>query len=266
VTALPTWVAGATIAAVIALLALRLHALRPSGAAAAWLSGSVAVAAGWDWGLYLVVYFVAASALSRYRATEKARLSQGRVARSGARDAVQVAANGGVYVIAASAYLLDPGATAIAAGAGALAASAADTWGTEIGSLSRMPPRSIVTFARVLPGTSGGVTLLGLTASLAASLFAAAIAMLVGWPGVAAVAAIIGGMIGSLSDSLLGATVQARWWCDSCAGQTERRIHGCGLATRHVGGWRWLNNNGVNLAATVAGAAAGAVCAFVIRG
>lgn len=264
-TALPTWVTGATIAAVIALLAMRMHALRPSGAVAAWISGTVAVAAGWDWGLYLVVYFLAASALSRYRATDKARRSDGRVARLGARDAVQVAANGGVYVVAASAFIIDPGVTAVAAGAGALAASAADTWATEIGSLARSDPRSIATCARVAPGTSGGVTSLGLIASLGASLFAAAVALLIGWPGAAAAAALTGGIAGSLTDSLLGATVQSRWWCDSCSQDTERRIHRCGLATRLVGGWRWLDNDGVNLAATVVGAAVGTLCAFIIR-
>jgi len=249
---------------VIALLALRFHALQPSGALAAWVAGTLAVGAGWDWGIYLVVYFVAASALSRYGAAHKARVSAGRVARPGARDAIQVVANGGVYMLAAGAHILDPSLIWIAAGAGALAASAADTWATEVGSLSHGPARSIVSLAPVFTGTSGGITMLGLVASAAASGFAALVALMVGWSAAVAIAALAGGVVGSLLDSVIGATAQARWWCDSCAMDTESRRHSCGAITRQVGGWRWLNNDGVNLAATIAGAAAAMLCVVLL--
>jgi len=224
----------------------------------------LAMAAGWDWGGYLVTYFVAASALSRFRAEEKARRTGAAAVRSGARDAVQVAANGALFGIAAAAYAIEPGIIAMAIGVASLAASAADTWATEIGSLSKDLPRSAWSMQPVSPGTSGGVTPLGIAASLAAGLFSSLVALAIGWPMVIAVAALVGAITGSAVDSILGASLQGRFWCDSCAAETEARVHLCGSHTRTVGGWSWLDNDGVNLAATVAGAVDGAVVVYLI--
>jgi len=72
-------------------------------------------------------------------------------------------------------------------------------------------------------------------------------------PARAAVTGFIGGLAGIASDSLLGATLQARFRCDLCNQETERRTHGCGRACRVISGWPWLDNDGVNLIATGTG-------------
>jgi uncharacterized membrane protein len=67
---------------------------------------------------------------------------------------------------------------------------------------------------------------------------------------------IIGGLAGALFDSLLGATVQAIYHCPSCQKETERHpLHICGTVTVRVRGWRWLNNDWVNFACSLVGAA-----------
>jgi uncharacterized membrane protein len=59
---------------------------------------------------------------------------------------------------------------------------------------------------------------------------------------------------GSMLDSLLGATVQAIYYCPACDKETERRIHTCGTKTRPLRGWPWMNNDVVNFIATLWGA------------
>ena len=141
------------------------------------------------------------------------------------RNERQVLANGGVAALAAL-------AGSWAAFAGALAAATADTWATEIGRYSRKPPRLITTGKPVPAGTDGGMTLVGTVGGIAGAAFMAALAFLF-QPRVA-VAVVVAGVLGMLLDSLLGAMVQ--------------------------GAVRWLDNDAVNLAATLGGAvvAAGA--------
>lgn len=253
---------GAVLAAGIALVARRAGSLDGSGAVAAAVVGTASVAAGWDWGALLLIYFVAASALSRWRETVKTERTMSIVAKGGARDAWQVLANGGVFAGAALLSLAMPGALWRAVGIGALAASAADTWGTEIGCAIGGTPRSILTGRRLAPGTSGGVTARGTLATMAGAAFIAALVMLREGPGIGATAALLGGVSGALADSVLGASAQERRWCPSCDVMTERMVHDCGAPTRFDGGVAGLRNDAVNLAASVVGGVVGAAIAL----
>src|SRR5690606_4274738 len=149
--------------------------------------------------------------------------------------------------------------------AGALSAAAADTFSTEIGTLWSSSARSILTGERVPAGTSGGVSSPGtLAGALGALLIAAAApaASATAGPGLVAVTALtLAGVAGSIADSLLGATVQHKRWCGTCETFTERETHSCGTRTVHAGGIRWLDNDAVNLMATLTGGAAGALFA-----
>ena len=255
--------AGLLIAGTVALAARRAHALSAGGATAAVLVGAVAVAAGWAWGALLVAYFVASIALSRLRGAEKAQRTADVVAKGGARDAFQVVANGGLFAVAALAAAAlapdsDAGRAFAAAALGALAASAADTWATEIGSLASRPPRSILTWRPVEPGTSGGVNLLGMAAMVAGAAFVAYGGRALSLE-VPVAAVVVGGFLGAIADSVVGATLQDRRWCDTCQKSTERLVHSCGTATSHAGGITVVDNDLVNLIATFAGAAIAAL-------
>ena len=169
---------------------------------------------GWRGVALLLAFFVSSSLL-----TAAARGDAG-AAKSGARNARQVIANGGIAALAALAGHW-------VAFASALAAANADTWATEIGSHSRTPPRLITNGTLVSAGTDGGVTLLGTAGGIAGALFIAVLARVL-VPGGFVAAVAIAGIAGMLLDSLLGATLQGRL--------------------------RWLDNDAVNLAATAAGA------------
>lgn len=238
----------------MAALAWRAGLLSASGAVAATAVGAAAVQAGWPWVALLLVFFLTSSGLSRWRDAERSGRTDDIVAKGRARDAWQVLANGGVFAVAALASCLgDPGAWR-AVGAGAIAAAMADTWSTEVGTVLGGSPRLVTTGRVVPPGTSGAVTLTGTAAALCGAVLAALVSHGMDWgTPLAAVAA--GGVGGALADSLLGATWQERRWCDQCGVATEQRRHRCGAATRPHGGIPWLDNDVVNLASTLAGAA-----------
>src|SRR5258706_7093891 len=223
-------IAGGVIAVVVSMVARRARSLSSGGAVAAAIVGPVAIAAGWSWGLLLSSFFVTASALSRLGERRKAELVGSVTEKGGERDAIQVLSNGGLFAVAALGHLFFPSPVWYAAGIGALAASTADTWATEVGTLSGRGPISILSGLKVAPGTSGGVTPIGSIAGAAGALFIAAVAALAHWP-VPFAAVALGGMAGAPAQFLLGATVQARRWCDLCATPTERLMHSCGTAT-----------------------------------
>ena len=244
---------GLLLASVIAVAAGRLRLLSPSGLVAAIVSGTVCAAAGWSWALMLIAFFAVSSALTRLGASRK-RATEGLVEKGGQRDAVQVLANGGVFAFAAAMSLAGPAHLWAIIGAGAIAAATADTWSTEIGTLSGGRPVSIRTWRPLPTGASGGVTLLGSAGGVAGAVFIALLAWAGGWPIAAVAGALAGGVAGTVADSVLGATAQSRRWCDACSVTTERVLHTCGGRTELAGGLPWLDNDGVNLAATLTGA------------
>jgi uncharacterized membrane protein len=74
------------------------------------------------------------------------------------------------------------------------------------------------------------------------------------WPPWVVVGATVGGVVGSLGDSVIGALWQRQCWCPRCQMGTERAVHGCGTQTEHLRGVQWLDNDVVNLLCTLIGA------------
>ncbi|MCJ7512030.1 MAG: DUF92 domain-containing protein [Anaerolineales bacterium] len=231
--------------------------LQPSGAAAATLVGAAAFGgSGWRGAGLVLAFFLSSGVLSRWGAQRK-RVLQPVMAKSGRRDAWQVAANGGVAAVLSLAYGLSGSQAEVflVGMVGALAAVNADTWATEIGVLSSPPPRLLTGGRIVPPGTSGGVTAAGLLASLAgAGLISALAAWFWGRPALLGIG-LLAGMLGSLLDSLLGATAQAVYHCPACGVETEQHPrHTCGAATQRLRGLAWLGNDTVNLLCSLSGA------------
>lgn len=254
---------GLAVATAVAGAARFARQLDTSGAVAAVLCGTAAAAGGFDAAFVLLGYFVAIAAVSRLGRATKERRSSGTISKGGARDAAQVLANGGLFAAALAASAFTPGEHLSQllriGGFGALAASSADSWATEIGMLLGGTPRSIITGTPLPRGESGGVTWAGTLASLVGALVVAGLTILVGNGRGVALASLVGGMIGATFDSLLGATVQERRYCDACDMRTEQPVHACGRATRRSGGVAYVQNDVVNAAATIAGFVAGAL-------
>jgi uncharacterized protein (TIGR00297 family) len=269
---------GAAFAGIVAVAAWRLRALTRSGAVAALVVGTLTYASGTlGFTLVLLAFFVSSLVLSRLGRARKRALTD--VGKAGARDAMQVLANGGVATVCAVAFAFTHDVRWALAFVGAYAAATADTWATEIGTLAGQRPRSIVGLRPIATGLSGGITLAGTTAALAGALwigifaplgillaYVAGMGLDLGMParapsvmgiGVAEIVVIpIAGFLGATADSLLGATVQELRRCDACKRACETDPHACGSPTRLVRGARGFSNDVVNLLATAVGAAA----------
>lgn len=231
--------------------------LSRSGVAGALIVGTLTFGlGGWAWGLLLGTFFVSSSLLSHFREAEKRQLAE-KFDKGHRRDFGQAMANGGVGAAIALLNTLKPSAAWFPFFVGVISTVNADTWATELGTLSRRRPRLITTGQVVEIGTSGGVSRLGTFVSLLGGVF---IGLAAGAGrarrnrrGRMAFVGGLAGLAGSLFDSLLGATVQQIYYCDHCQKETERRSHKCGHATRPIRGWSWLNNDLVNLFASLVG-------------
>lgn len=242
---------GFLLASTVAYLAYRARSLNTSGAIAATVVGTVVFGlGGLQWAVLLLIFFITSSALSRAFKARKQGLDE-KFSKGHARDAGQVFGNGGVATVFVLIHVLYPESNVGWVGfAASLAAVNADTWGTELGVLNPTPPRLITDLRkRVEKGTSGGVSLFGTFASLlGASAIALPAALMTGqWLLLPLIT--LAGLCGSLFDSLLGATVQAMYYCPTDEKETEKHpLHTCGAHTIHTRGWKWLDNDRVNFA------------------
>ncbi|MFL5403014.1 MAG: DUF92 domain-containing protein [Gemmatimonadales bacterium] len=237
----------AAISAVVAWLGWRAQTLTLSGGVAAWTVGTLILyGSGWNGGAVLAAFFVSSNLISRLGPRAASQLD----AKSDRRDLWQVYANGGAAAAGALAGRTDP-ALGIWLATASLAAAAADTWATSVGTRSGMAPRLLGFGAVVPPGTNGGMTLAGTAAAVAGALIVAGTgAATTGMPLLLASGTLIG-FAGMIVDSMIGAWFQGGFTCPACNQDSERRVHRCGAATVRTKGVTWLNNDGVNFLVTV---------------
>lgn len=262
------WFLGLAGSLFIATAAYWKRSLSLTGAAAAVGVGTVLYALGsLPWFGLMIGFFVSSSVLTKWKKHKKEQAER-KYEKSGRRDAGQVAANGGLGALFCLLAAWNPEMWVWpVAYIGVMSAVTADTWATEIGGVSKQLPRSILTGKQVSKGTSGAVSWLGWGASLAGGLFIGALGMLLAdlsssagvwgpdgggyaWPIV--IAAMAAGWLASNVDSLLGASVQSLYRCPECGLEVEGSTH-CSRRTVLVRGWRWMNNDAVNIISSAAG-------------
>lgn len=238
-------------------LSYKLRLLTAGGAIGAFILGVFMFGmGGWPFMIPLIAFFVFSSLLSKV-ADQKHSLAYRINAKGSNRDIVQVYANGGVALIFTIAWYLTGNALLYPVFLAALAAATSDTWETEFGSLSRYNPRHILTFKPVTRGFSGGISLPGTLGGI----FGALVIGLIGFafkPNILPLSAWLlitsgSGFLGSIIDSVFGATIQAKFACTVCGKETEKHIH-CQSPALLISGIRTIDNDGVNIFCTTAAA------------
>jgi len=227
---------------------LRLNFLDRSGVVAAGiLAFSLLSVGSWQWVIPALVFFASSSFLSKIRSKDE-KTSKKVLAKGSTRDDGQVWANGGVALFISLLAILYPSPIWFVCITASFAAAAADTWATEIGMRWGKSPRSIIDFKQVEKGVSGGVSLFGTVGALLGSLvisltYLTLESVQIKWKYF--ILLLLAGFVASLIDSLLGATLQAKY--TNSEGQlTEKRASDSG-ANKLVRGFEFVDNDFVNL-------------------
>jgi uncharacterized protein (TIGR00297 family) len=243
---------------IIARRGLKRGSLSRSGALAAFFVGSIILFSNFSMGLSLIIFYLSGSALTRYKENFKMTVDLDAKKGGGQRNYLQVLCTAGIPTLACICLLFQDVTNdglcsngneirkvLMGVFLGALSCVAGDTFASELGILSTSEPFLITTFERVPRGTSGGVTSYGFAVSLLGGLVVGTVLvvdvlglrwqllssfslsqqhnlcsndtkvfLLIFFPLIGALM----GLIGSIIDSILGATVQ-RTWFDTKAGK-----------------------------------------------
>lgn len=176
------------------------------------------------WLLVILALFFIGTGATRYKEgiKEKQKLLQK------VRGSRNIMANGGMAMLMA----LLGGVYGLYGFVGAVATATSDTVSSEIGVLSKRPPRMITNFKIVPPGTDGGVSIWGSLWAFIGALAIGLISLLIMWDIKIVIIAVVAGVGGQFIDSLIGAIIERR---------------------------DWVGNSGTNLIATTSGAIIGMV-------
>ena len=274
-------IAAATLSLPVGLISLKRRLVSKSGLVASILVAIISGLAGLQSFLYVLMFYLSSSLLTKLKYSEKSK--KGAAENPRGRDWRQVLGAGGVgtFFFAASfvSSLLGDlkfSAAFLVAALTSFAVSNADTWASEIGSLSKTPPRLIVKpWVKVPPGTSGGITMLGELASITGAalmsltLWALSSHLILAVPSWAFISSsacrvpiiiFLVGWLGEILDSIVGALFQAKYYCPRCKVVTDKKLHKCGATTVFYRGFKWLGNETTNIISTFTAA----ICACLL--
>jgi len=236
-------VVGLALVTVLAAVSAAKRYLSAAGVLSGAIIGTgVLVFGGLGWLVLLMAFTVLGSVLTRTGADLKGMMPELKAD----RGAKNVLANGLpplIFAAAASLLIGWPWSVAFTA---AVAAATSDTVSTEVGMLSRSPPRRITRpWEPVPPGISGGVsavgTLAGALGAIAIASLAASMGLLTGPYQIALAASM--GFVGNLLDSLLGDLAEIKYRCGDGAIVEDPSI--CGSRAERIG-YAVINNHTVN--------------------
>ena len=234
------------------LIFFKLNVLTIDGALGAFIMGLFIFGiGGWKFLLPIVLFFLTSSFLSKILNDKDQNFES--FPKGSRRDLIQVYANGGIPMLISIWWLYDPSEILYIAFLASVASATADTWATEIGIYSKITPRNCISFRKLKPGVSGGVTLFVTIGSLLGAGIISLSGQFFLQSSVQTLLVLLAGFTGSILDSIIGATVQAIFVCNKCGGETEKSQH-CGNPTMLESGNKMINNDMVNLLCTISGA------------
>ena len=259
--------------------------LSVSGSIGAFVVGFLTFSASYRFGIILITFYYSGSKFTKLQESVKLTYEDGYLS-GGQRNIIQVFVNSILATIVAITYLvyigedadiffsnessmeelmniypmskLKLGSLLWCAFLGHYACAAGDTWSSELGILSKCPPRLITKFflVQVPPGTNGGVSLLGFLASAAGGMFIGLIFYVSKFIFISSESkfaqypviflCLLCGLVGSLLDSIIGGLFQASYYSkdNKKIVKSHNRINDKSIVI--ISGYDLLSNDGVN--------------------
>lgn len=242
----------------IAFAAFKKSSLNKSGFIAATVLGTGIYYFGGLWfSIIMVSFFVSSSVLTKFKSSNKEALDNMNE-KGGSRDYIQVFANGGIGLIFAFLHFVYNSPIFLLAYAVSFGVSTSDTWASEVGVLSKNKPISILNFKPIEKGMSGGISILGTIFAFLGSAFISIIffiAYMVIYNNIQqginySLLCLLLGFLGSVIDSILGASIQAQYYCEDTKGFTEKRVYK-NKTNKLVKGFSIVNNDVVNFSSNL---------------
>ncbi|MGD9898951.1 MAG: DUF92 domain-containing protein [Calditrichaceae bacterium] len=211
------------------------------------LSISIFGLGGIKWAVPILTFFILSSILSKVGKGIKSKFED-TFEKTGIRDQMQVIANGGIGGILILLNHFYPSDLFYLLFLASMAVATADTWATEIGVLFNGKTRLITNFREVSPGVSGAISFAGTTGALLGSLtvVSSGVLFISSEKLMLYFSLSVFGLIGSMIDSLVGATLQSQYHCRVCGKYTEKSLH-CNERTKLVSGHTIISNDVVNI-------------------
>tara|TARA_B100001750_G_C15421397_1_gene553135 strand:+ start:132 stop:983 length:852 start_codon:yes stop_codon:yes gene_type:complete len=251
---------------ILGIIALKFNSITFSGLVASVVIGYIVmVIGGPHYLILLIIFFVSSSIFTKIQK----KLNKSSKKHSSPRSYINILANGvtPTFLIILTIFLYDNytwNSVTLLNGdiniiglcfIGSIVVTTADTFSTEIGLINKSKPRLITNLTKyVSKGDSGGVTLSGLLASIFAGII---ISLTVFFTfeifhfSLFLIITLVG-ILGSLFDSILGATIQYKGQCVSCKLHVETYIHH-NKPTIQLQGSKYITNNSVNFLSSIFG-------------
>ncbi|XP_015786562.1 transmembrane protein 19 isoform X1 [Tetranychus urticae] len=265
------WLLSFLIPTLVVIHGYRKKHLNWTGSISAFIVGFILTISNSCFMACMLTFFFTSSRATKYKSHLKRKIESD-YEKSSCRNWIQVICNGGVASLFALVFMSYQGvgqeipinlndnfySSWFAIGVmGSIACCNGDTWASELGlALSSDNPRLITTWRKVPKGTNGGVTLIGLILSASGGLVIGLVYYLVlicsvdqnilainppQWPII--FYGLIAGLLGSVIDSLLGATLQF----SGLNRATETIVEVPGQNIEWISGVPRLNNHSVNI-------------------
>ena len=200
------------------------------------------------WRMLILLLITYAVLMLIDKATRKIRdpVNNNILDKSGARSAKQILANGTIALISTVLFVITENRVFLILFAVGVGETFADSIASDIGVLSKKIPRDICTWKQITPGISGGISSLGIAASISASIVFGVFSYICIRTSVSeSLIIMVFSFLGSIIDSLIGSRLQAKYQCNVCKGFTEKKFH-CEAQTNHIRGIKLMDNCAVN--------------------